>query len=96
MWPDRTKMIRVGVIGWILARECSNAPAAPHILLQKPSGGTFRLILVCDAAPQTLACVRCHGSNQPLLAVLSIRIAAFILHPIDLVEAALQGLGFVE
>src|SRR5437763_2742147 len=96
MRPDRAEMIRVRVIGRILAGERANAPPAPHILLQASPNCAFRLILVCDAAPQALACVRCNGGNQPLLAILSIGIAALILHPVDLMEAALQGLGFLE
>src|SRR5205807_9340243 len=96
MGPDRAEMIRVRIIGWILAGERANPPATPHILLQESPSCTFRLILVRDAAPQALACVRCNGGNQPFLAILSIGIAALILHPVDHMEAALQGLGFRE
>jgi hypothetical protein len=49
-----------------------------------------------EKSPQPVSCVRGDGGNQPLATILSIGIATVILHPIDLMESVLQGLGFLE
>ncbi len=89
LWPDGAALVSKGIVGRVTARERTDTPAAPHILLQETAGGAARLFRLRDTAPEALSSVRSERGNLLFVWIKPISITALILHPERLVKIIL-------
>src|SRR5690349_7454047 len=57
--PDRSEVIAVGVVAWVIGGECANPPAAEQIGLEQSIDDAFNERCVADRRSDAMPGVRC-------------------------------------
>src|SRR5262245_10848105 len=95
MRPDGSVLIGKWIIGGIVRRKRTNAPAAPHIWLKKSFHHASGMLLARNSAPQQMPRIRCNCLNLLLIAIERVRIVSSFLAPKELFESLPQIRGLL-
>src|SRR5207253_9524714 len=89
--PDRSEMVRVGIVGRMVAGERAHPPPAPHVGLHQPVDNSLGAIRRHDSVRQAMTGVGGHRADWPLVAVQPQIVGTLLFPPEALVELLVKA-----